>query len=183
MLVDHIAVLTADLHRQSDALPSFCHKEASESFPAEGTQEQYVEFAEQTPKLLLLQPIAPGPYAKALAKRGPGLHHIGVKAPSIEALVPRMREHGLLLHPISIQTIKRGVVWLCRPGMPFLIELMELYEGEVCDNIGAFDLGLPKGSPVPDFAAQLFPNMRMYEASTNCLELQAGERQVRLPLM
>jgi hypothetical protein len=117
LFIDHIAVLTADLRCLSDALPAFCRKGAIESFPEEGTQEQYVEIAERVPRLLLLQPIAEGPYARALKKRGQGLHHIGVKTPSIKALVPSIREQGLLMHPISIQTLEHGVAWLCRPGL------------------------------------------------------------------
>jgi hypothetical protein len=180
LFVDHIAVLTTDLRRQSDALPSSCRKEAIESFPAEGTREQYVELAERVPRLLLLQPIGAGPYSRALKKRGPGLHHVGVKTQSIKALVPRISELGLLMHPISIQTIEHGVAWLCRPGVPFLIEVAE---GKVGADSGAFDLGLPAGHRLPDFVEHMFSNARIHEGSTDHLELKAGDRLVRLPLV
>jgi hypothetical protein len=179
LFVDHIAVLTTDLGRLSDALPAFCRKEAIESFPAEGTQEQYVELAERVPRLLLLQPIGAGPYSRALKKRGPGLHHIGAKTQSVKALIPDIREHGLLMHPISIQTIEHGVAWLCRPGLPFLIELAE---GKVGADSGAFDIGFPAGHRLPDFAEHLFSNARIHEGSTGHLELKAGDRLVRLVL-
>lgn len=179
MFVDHIAVLTTDLRSVSDPLPDFCRKEPIESFPSEGTQEQYVKLADHTPWLLLLQPIAEGPYARALSKRGPGLHHMGAKTPSIKAQISKMSEHGLLLHPISITTLEQGVVWLCRPGVPFLIELAE---GEVAATapFEAFELGLPSGLKVPDFAEHLFPNVRMYTALTDALELKTNEGLVRL---
>lgn len=177
MFIDHLAVVTADLTRQSEALPDFCRKQAIETFPAEGTQEQYVEFSEQTPRLLLLQPIAAGPYARALAKRGPGLHHIGARTPSIDALVPRLSELGLLMHPISIQTLKQGVAWLCKPGLPFLIELSE---GKADSDFEILELGFPTGSQLPVFAEQLFSNARLYSAATDCFELSAGDKQMKL---
>lgn len=178
MFLDHIAVLTADLQRQSDALPAFCRKGAIESFPKEGTQEQYVALTKHSPKLLLLQPIAAGPYARALKKRGPGLHHLGVKTPSIQALVPQLCEQGLLLHPISIQTLAQGVVWLCRPGMTFLIEVSE---GRATANFDTLTLGLPQGSHIPDFGQVLFANAQIQAAPTDQLELHVGEKQVSLP--
>lgn len=147
------------------------------SFPAEGTREQYVELAARTPKLLLLEPVAPGPYAHSLQKRGPGLHHIGAITPSIQALVPELCALGLLLHPISIQTLKQGVAWLCRPGIPFLIELTE---GQTDGEAEAFELGLPTGVHFPDFVAPLFSNMRIYAASSECLELKSSKGTVQL---
>ncbi|PKL76780.1 MAG: hypothetical protein CVV27_08540 [Candidatus Melainabacteria bacterium HGW-Melainabacteria-1] len=180
MIIDHIAVLTTDLRRQSDALPAFCHKQAIESFPEEGTMEQYVEITEQSPKLLLLQAIAAGPYARALAKRGPGLHHLGVKTLSLKALIPSISAQGLLMHPISIQTLEQGVAWLCRPGLPFLIELSE---GKVEAAVEPFELGLPTGYPIPDVAAQLFSNAHIYQASTDCLEWKAGTKLMQIPLL
>lgn len=180
MFIDHIAVLTSDLRRQSDALPDFCRKQAIASFPEEGTQEQYVEITERSPRLLLLQPIADGPYSRALKKRGPGLHHLGVTTQSIKALVPRLSEQGLLMHPISIQTLEHGVAWLCRPGVPFLIELSE---ARVEADFDVFDLGLPTGCRIPDFAAQMFSNARIYEASTDGLEWKAGNRLMRIPFL
>lgn len=176
MFVDHIAVLTADLQRQSEALPGFCQKRAIESFPSEGTQEQYVELAKGSPKLLLLQAIADGPYARALEKRGPGLHHIGVKTPSIEAMIATLSEQGLLLHPITIRTLAQGVAWLCRPGLPFLIELTQ---GSA--PAGDFDLiALELPVKVPVSAENLFANLRIRQASIHRLGLKVGNRLISL---
>ncbi|MGV3527214.1 MAG: hypothetical protein ACO1RX_23565 [Candidatus Sericytochromatia bacterium] len=177
MLVDHIAFLSADLARQSDALPAFCRKQAMESFPAEGTREQYVELAADSPRLLLLEPIAAGPYARALTKRGPGLHHLGATTPSLQALVPTLSAQGLRLHPISIQTLAQGVVWLCRPGLPFLIELVERIGGP---EGGSCEIGLPKGVHVPDWATSLFANVHLYSAATNALEVTTRSGVVQL---
>lgn len=177
MFVDHIAFLSADLHRQSDALPAFCRKQPIASFPAEGTREQYVELAADAPQLLLLQPIAAGPYARALTKRGPGLHHLGATTASIQALVPTLSAQGLLLHPISIQTLAQGVVWLCRPGLPFLIELVERADGP---ERAACEIGLPKDCHVPDFAEDLFANVRLYTAATAALEVKTSSGVVQL---
>ncbi len=193
MFADHIAILTADLRHLSERLPTFCRKEPIESFPAEGTMEQYVEITEGAPRLLLLQPIAEGPYARALKKRGPGLHHIGAKTASLIALIPRLSEQGLLLHPISIQSLAQGVAWLCRPGLPFLIELSEgeaIAEHKTHDT---FELGLPQNSQspssqspssqIPDFAAQIFANLRIQVNAADELSLKAGNNLIRLPLL
>lgn len=177
MFVDHIAFLTADLIRQSEALPDFCQKQEIESFPAEGTQEQYIQLTEQSPKLLLLQPIAEGPYARALAKRGPGLHHLGVSTASIEKRIPQLTQHGLFLHPISIQTLKQGTVWLCRPGMPFLIEV---FESDADHHADPFELALPASSQLPESLSDLFSNLQLSLASTEQLELRINQQLISL---
>jgi methylmalonyl-CoA epimerase len=46
----------------------------------------------------LLEPTAPdSPVARFLAKRGPGLHHICLRVPDLEAAVARLRENGARL--------------------------------------------------------------------------------------
>lgn len=185
MFVDHIAILTADLRYLSERLPAFCNKEAMASFPAEGTMEQYVDIPEGAPRLLFLQPIAEGPYARALKKRGPGLHHIGAKTASLQALIPRLSEQGLFLHPISIQTLTQGVAWLCRPGLPFLIELSEGEAFAEHKTGDAFELDLPRNSQspsqIPDFAKQIFANLRIQANAEDALSLKAGNNLIRIP--
>ncbi|MBT9545813.1 MAG: hypothetical protein IV090_10530 [Candidatus Sericytochromatia bacterium] len=155
------------------------------SFPAEGTMEQYVDIPEGAPRLLFLQPIAEGPYARALKKRGPGLHHIGAKTASLQALIPRLSEQGLFLHPISIQTLTQGVAWLCRPGLPFLIELSEGEAFAEHKTGDAFELDLPRNSQspsqIPDFAKQIFANLRIQANAEDALSLKAGNNLIRIP--
>lgn len=184
MFVDHIAFLSENLTRQSAALAN-CKKGPIESFPNEGTREQYIEWAPRAPRLLLLQAMESGPYARALQKRGPGLHHIGAQTSSFEALIPSLSSQGLRLHPISLQSMKQGVVWLCRSGMPFLIELSEGMSElhRTTQNIEKsievpFELGIP--AAIPAFVATLFANLRIVSASGSALELKSAERVLQL---
>lgn len=187
MFVDHLAFLTADLNRQSEALPDFCQKQPIESFPAEGTQEQYIELS-KGPKLLLLQPIAAGPYTRALQKRGPGLHHLGVQTSSLNSLIPSLNQQGLRLLPVSIQTIKQGCIWLCRHDLPFLIEVFENespteFQVDPCDQV---ELALPSSLQAADLthASQpLFSNLQLTQSDTNCLKLIINQQIISLPLI
>jgi len=178
MFVDHIAILTADLRRQSDALPTFCTKQPIETFPAEGTQEQYLTLSARSPSLLLIQAIAEGPYRRALRKRGPGLHHIGFKTPALEAQVSQLCAQGLQLHPISSQTSAQGVSWLYLPGMPFLIELAEDPDAVEHDLM---EIGIPTASGLPDIVADLSPKLGFYVVATDSLELKTGKQHLVLP--
>lgn len=185
MFVDHIAFLTQNLQQQSDALPAFCHKQAIERFPAEGTQEQYIVLEKASPKLLLLQPIAEGPYARALQKRGPGLHHLGAITPSLEARIPELVAWGLRLHPISIQSLHQGVAWLCHSDLPFLIELTERdtqAAEPIAEHVERVELGLPAGTSLPAFVAELFANLHLFTAASAALELKLGQQRLQLPL-
>lgn len=79
----------------------------------------------QSALLLLMEPVAPGAYRRALDKRGPGLHHIAIDVPSAEAFLAGA-PGGWLLHPRSLETYRRTkTVYLGRPGMPTLIEVQE----------------------------------------------------------
>ncbi len=53
-----------------------------DTFEAEGTKEIYVNYG-NAGSLLLMEAIGPGPYQRALEKRGPGLHHIAVDVEKI----------------------------------------------------------------------------------------------------
>lgn len=178
MFVDHIAILTTDLRRQSEALPAFCKKQPIETFPAEGTQEQYVAISVRSPSLLLIQATAAGPYQRALNKRGPGLHHIGFKTSALAAQVSRLCAQGLLVHPISSQTSGQGVSWLYRPGMPFLIELVadpETSEHEHCE------VGIPTANALPEIVVDLSTRLEIYATATDCLTLKIGKHHLELP--
>lgn len=179
MYVDHIAFVTSDLKAITDSLPAFCKPLAVEDQPAEGTREQYVEVADTAaPMLLLMQPVQDGPYTRAVSKRGPGLHHIGGVTPSINALLPKIQQSRLLLHPISLKTIKRKVVWLCRPGVPFLIELVER-EIPAGENVPC-SLRLPVHLRVPDFITAFFANLSFENADDGRFHIIIGDRTVVL---
>jgi hypothetical protein len=76
-------------------------------------------------RLLLMHPTSDeGPYARALARRGPGLHHVGIRVRSLDAFLAGTS--GWLLHPISVRTIESArTAWLARPGIGTLIEVHE----------------------------------------------------------
>lgn len=124
--LDHIAILLRSIASAQSRLPPelICHD--IETFESEGTKEQYIDFSESDDRrLLLMEAIGDGPYMRALQKRGPGLHHFGCATDSLNDAIEHFSKTGLLLHPISLKTVKKRVVWMCRPGIPFLIELCE----------------------------------------------------------
>ncbi len=184
MFVDHVAVLTEQLKKNSEALPAFCKKEAVETFPAEGTREQYVTLGKDLPRLLLIEPLSEGPYLRALHKRGPGLHHIGATVHSLTSAISVLSSAGLFMHTVSIATLKQGTIWLCRPGMPFLIELTETNppESQIPGRQASLSLELPSGSQIPERVVSLFDNLRLDVGTTRHLTLHTGKAQVQLPL-
>lgn len=102
-----------------------------EDFEAEGTAEVYVGPPGASARLLLMEPIGPGPYRRALEKRGPGLHHIAIDVADVESFVGELGGSGWLLHPRSVHTLKATrTAWLARPGTGVLIEVQERDPGE-----------------------------------------------------
>lgn len=89
-----------------------------EAFPAEGTREAYC--GQGAARLLLLEATGPGPYRRALAKRGPGLHHVAVAVPDGPAFAT---SSGWLLHPRTLAT-QPQTLWLARPGVGALVEVL-----------------------------------------------------------
>lgn len=123
---DHMAILTSDLEAVASRLPTWLTLHDPEKHAAEGTLERYVcPESDSDPSLLLIQAIQDGPYSTALKKRGPGLHHIACSTDSIDGAIQHFASHGMLLHPISLKTYARQEAWMCRPGIPFLLELSE----------------------------------------------------------
>lgn len=124
--LDHIAIVTHSLRDTVAQFPSAFIRHAIEVHESEGTQEQYLTLPRsESPSVLVMEPVGDGPYARALAQRGPGLHHLGCVAADLDPAIDYLAEFGLLLHPISLKTYAQYVVWLCRPGVPFLLELVE----------------------------------------------------------
>lgn len=127
--LDHIALLSSNLSSVIATLPSWIRLDEPERHPSEGTLEQYAHLpSEHAPSLLILEPISDGPYSRAMAKRGPGLHHFGFVTDTLDDAIDYFASHGLLLHPISRYTYKKNVAWMCRPGVPFQVEIYTLPE-------------------------------------------------------
>lgn len=174
MKTNHIAILVRDIDAVSSVLPQACTLHPLEDQPAEGTRERYVTVDdENSPSLLLMQAVANGPYSKALQKRGPGLHHVGCVCADIEREIVEGNTQRLLLHPISLKTRKFGVVWLCRPGVPYLVELMENPE-ESAKSVGNVVILLPAGTVIPQFGSGLSPNLKIEAGNSPEIGVKTG---------
>lgn len=134
----HIAVLTQSLREVETSLPQELDRLDVAHFPNEGTKEQYIHLsASGRPSLLLIEAAGDGPYREALQKRGAGLHHLGFVADPLTDAADYFARQRLLLHPVTLKTLEQGVIWMCRPGIPFLVEIT-----------GAEGLGEPAPPPV-----------------------------------
>ncbi len=177
MQTNHVAALVRDLAAVAASLPDACTLHAPEEMPSEGTREQYVTFGDdrpdkRVPALLLMQAIADGPYQRALEKRGPGLHHLGCVCSDIDKEAIEGSASRLLLHPISLHTRKSGVVWMCRPGMPFLVELVESVEQSGIQQ--DVTLALPKSNSIPAMAHGLISNLTLTTNDEPTITMSAG---------
>lgn len=182
MKTNHIAILVSDMEAVSSVLPHACTLHASEDQPTEGTRERYVTLGEEeTPSLLLMQAISNGPYSRALHKRGPGLHHIGCVCEDLEREIAESDRQRLLLHPISLRTYKYGVVWLCRPGVPYLVELMQNPE-ECAKPHGKAVIRLPIGTSIPQFAKALSSNLTIEVGNSSAIGLNIGGIEISFDL-
>jgi hypothetical protein len=129
ILPSHVAVLVPSVRKAADYLGQFDFQIGkAEDWDGEGTREIYVE-KDKANSLLLMEPIKPGAYQRALEKRGPGLHHLAVDVLNLEAYIESLAGSGWLLHPMSFKTMKQSqTVYLARPGFPGLIEVQERKE-------------------------------------------------------
>ena len=123
----HIALLVRSVDRAAQLLAGNGYKIGPrEEWEGEGTAEIYVGDDNDDSRLLLMEPIGPGAYQRAMQKRGPGLHHIAIDVPALQEYVVGLGGTGWFLHPKSVQTIpKTKTAWLARPGMGLLIEVQE----------------------------------------------------------
>lgn len=122
----HVAVLVPSVRKAADYLRQFDFQIGKEEdWDGEGTREIYVE-KDKANSLLLMEPIKPGAYQRALEKRGPSLHHLAIDVLNLESYIESLAGSGWLLHPISIKTMKQSqTAYLARPGFPGLIEVQE----------------------------------------------------------
>lgn len=125
--LNHIAILTSSVEIAAD----HCRKlnfdiGPTEIWDGEGTKEIYVGSKEFTNRLLLMEPVQPGAYQRAIDKRGPGLHHIAIDVLDVESFMSGLSGSGWFLHSNSLKTFKKTqTVWLVRPGMEVLIEVQQ----------------------------------------------------------
>ena len=127
--LSHVALLVPSVRKAADYLKQFDFQIGKEEdWDGEGTREIYVE-GKKSNSLLLMEPIKPGAYQRALEKRGPGLHHLAIDVLNIESFIDFIAGSGWLLHPMSLKTIKNvQTAYLARPGFPALIEVQEKKE-------------------------------------------------------
>lgn len=173
----HVAVLTGSLSAAEASLPPELKRLEVNTFPGEGTKEQYIElFDPPGPSLLLMEPVGDGPYRRALQKRGSGLHHFGLFTDSINDAVNRFASRGLLLHPITLKTRGQGVVWMCRPGVPFLVEIVAAESLEETEP-PLFDMAIPG---VEGDCIQWIPGVSISRSDDPTVGISTGAHSFRI---
>lgn len=122
----HVAVLVPSVRKAAEHLKQFNFQIGkAEEWEGEGTLEIYIEVDKKNP-LLLMEPVKPGAYQRAMEKRGPGLHHLAIDVLNLEEYIESLAGSGWLLHPTSIHTMKHAkTAYLARPGFPGLIEVQQ----------------------------------------------------------
>jgi len=125
--LSHVAFVVSSAARSAAVLSGRGYPAGpTEEFPGEGTREIYFGDPALRGRLLLMEPIGDGPYRRALQRRGPGLHHIGLDVENLEAFVDDLGGSGWYLHPRSLVTLRKsGTAWLARPKGPALIEVRQ----------------------------------------------------------
>ena len=107
--LDHVALLTRSVEGTVAKLTQEGTIDGQavgpiETFPAEGTRECYIGAA--SGKLLLMEAVGTrGPYVRALAKRGPGLHHVAFTVPDLQSALAL---GGWQQHAICAKSVPRG---------------------------------------------------------------------------
>ena len=126
MIPNHVAILLPSVRKAADYLRQFNFQiGAEEEWDGEGTKEIYVGLGQRN-SLLLMEPIKPGAYLRAMQKRGPGIHHLAITVSSLDDFLTSISGSGWLIHPSSIRTIRTShTAYLARPGFPALIEVEE----------------------------------------------------------
>jgi len=124
--LDHVAFVVTDLTKtMSYFKPMGFSLSTPRELPQEGTREVYVGEEGRSGRILLLQPIGVGPYERALAKRGPGLHHIGLSTTSIAAVGKSALSSAWKEHRHSAEQEVTSTRWYSKPGIQTLLEVFE----------------------------------------------------------
>ena len=127
-VLNHIALLVPNVVKSAEYLRQFGFKIGpAEKWDGEGTLEVYVgDLNSEMANLLLMEPTKEGAYTRAMAKRGPGLHHIAIDVLDLETYIEELSGSGWLLHPKSLKMIKHSqTAYLARPDVPTLIEVQQ----------------------------------------------------------
>lgn len=123
--IDHIAFVVEKIEKLVDEWLVETDN-LIEDFPSEGTRELYLGAPEQSMRILLMQPTGPGPYENAYQKRGDSLHHIAFCVDDINAIAKGAQKVGWERPPKSLPYLESmGQLWLCKPGIPTLIEIVQ----------------------------------------------------------
>lgn len=149
-VLDHVAVLTESLEASlALAMARGLKPGGIQAFPGEGTREAYVGDLGWVGRLLFMTPHGAGPYERALRRRGPGLHHIGLTTEDLEAYVASLAGSGWHLLPQSLATIREArTAWLCRPSVPVLIEVCEgIRSPSMGTLVARLEVPVPPGRP------------------------------------
>lgn len=101
----HMALLVRSVERTAAYLRRFGFQIGKvDEWDGEGTKEIYVE-GTKCNSLLLMEPIKPGAYKRAVDKRGSGLHHLAIDVPKLEDFLLSISSSSWRLHLRSIETI------------------------------------------------------------------------------
>ena len=149
---DHVGVLVTSVQCGLDSLRANNWPIGKiDEFLAEGTREVYVGPGSTSGRLLLIEPIGAGPYQQALAKRGPGLHHLAINVDDALEFTAHISGSGWYLHPTSLGTFaKYKTLWLARPGVPLLVEVVQrsdIPESGSDEFINRIEVPLPERKP------------------------------------
>jgi len=120
-----------------------------QTWEGEGTLEVYAGEESLSARLLLMEAVKSGAYARALEKRGPGLHHLAVDVPDLGSYIAGLSGSGWLLQPASLKTAgQTKTAYLARPGMPLLIEVQEREQISLAPPlVERLELALPQNGP------------------------------------
>jgi len=119
MTLDHVAVLTSSIE-QFCTVNQLHSQQPIDVFEDVGSRELYIDDDHLGGRLLLMQPHGPGPYDGALAKRGPGLHHLGIAASDLQGALAEWTARGWQVHPEIAMDI-RGHGRSQAPDGPFTL--------------------------------------------------------------
>ena len=151
--LDHVALLVVSLDEAVAAASKLTAAAPglAAAFPGEGTQEVYFGEAGRAGRLLLMEAVSDGPYRRALDRRGPGLHHVGLAVRNVEKYVAGLAGSGWYLLPQSLATLRESkTAWLARPGVPLLVEGSESDPSSWSDArpvVAAVELPRAEGRP------------------------------------
>lgn len=94
--LDHVAIAVPDLDAAIATFSSILGSPVSGRERVESEQVTVAFFDLGSARLELLEPTAPdSPVGRFLSRRGPGLHHIALAVPDIEAALARCRAAGV----------------------------------------------------------------------------------------